>query len=179
MDYQDSEILPFDERFTKFDDANRAGLAVMVIDNGVIRFKKGYGLRNIETQEKVDCDTNFRMASVSKQFTAMCAAILEERKVISDEDPIGKFLPELPAYTKGIKIKHLIHHTSGLPNYARELWSSDKSKPMINNHDIYDWYKKQSRTTYFQAREYGEFIGHHVSLSGQEPIFMLHRLAFL
>jgi len=117
----------------------------MAIQDGVTRFKKGYGLSNLETKERVDCDTNFRMASVSKQFTAMAVAILEERGIISREDHISHYLAESPEYMKGIKIKHLVHHLSGLPDYADALWSSDKSKPLISKNDVYEYYKKQKK----------------------------------
>ena len=139
------EILSFDKRFARYDETDCPGLAVMVIHDGVTKFKKGYGLRNLKTKEKIDCDTNFRMASVSKQFTAMAVAILEERGKIARNDYISQYLPDVPDYMKKIEIWHLVHHLSGLPDYADALWSSDKSKPLLNNHDVYDYYKKQNK----------------------------------
>lgn len=148
------DLLPFDKRFTRFDDENRAGLAVMAIQNGVTLFKKGYGLRDLESAEKVDCDTNFRMASVSKQFTAMCVAILEENRKLSVNDYIGQYLPDIPEYMKSIKISHLIHHLSGLPDYSDALWSSDKNKPLISNHDVYAFYKNQKKLDFKPGKRF-------------------------
>jgi len=84
----------------------------MVIQDGVTKFKKGYGYSNLASKEKIDCHTNFRMASVSKQFTAMCVAILEERGKISGDQYISQYLPTLPDYMSNIKVSHLVHHLS-------------------------------------------------------------------
>jgi len=137
--------LPFDEKFQRYNETDCPGLAVMVIQDGVTKIKKGYGLSNLETKEKIDCDTNFRMASVSKQFTAMAVAILEEQGKIKKDDYISQYLADVPEYMKKIQVRHLVHHLSGLPDYGDALWSSDKSKPLISNHDIYDYYKKQKK----------------------------------
>ena len=142
------DYLPFEERFARYDDMPCPGLAVMAIVDGVTKFKKGYGLRNLETKEKVDCDTNFRMASVSKQFTAMCIAILEENRQISSDDYINRYFRNLPQYMNEIKIKHLVHHLSGLPDYSSDLWSSNKNKPLISNHDVYVFYKSQKKLNF-------------------------------
>jgi len=149
-----TNILPFDERFSIFDDENRAGLAAMVVENGVTIFKKGYGLRHLGTKEKIDCDTNFRMASVSKQFTAMCVAILEEQKKLSVDDDIGQYLSDLPEYMSAIKIRHLVHHLSGLPKYSNTFWSTDKSKPLLSNQDVFDFYKKQKKLKFKPGKKY-------------------------
>lgn len=150
------DVLPFEKRFARYNDTLCPGLAVMVVEDGVTRFKNGYGLRNLETKEKIDCDTNFRMASVSKQFTAMCIAILEERKQLSSDDYICRYFSDLPKYMNEIKISHLVHHLSGLPDYSNELWSSDKSKPLISNHDVYAFYKGRNALD-FKAGEQFEY----------------------
>jgi len=136
---------PFDKKFARYNEAKRAGLAVMAIENGKTRFKKGYGLRNLESEELVDSETNFRMASVSKQFTAMAVAILEDRLQINCEDSIARYLTDIPDYMTSIKVKHLVHHLSGLPEYADALWSSDKTKPLISNQDVFDYYKTRKK----------------------------------
>jgi len=149
-----SEIPTFDKDFSKFDIENRAGLAVMAIEKGVAKFKKGYGLRNLETNENVDCYTNFRMASVSKQFTAMCIAILEEKQKLSVEDEIDQYLSGLPKYMSEIRVSHLVHHLSGLPDYSDALWNSDKNKPLISNQDVFDYYKSQKKLKFKPGEKY-------------------------
>jgi len=140
-----NKTITFDARFSRYDDSHCPGLAVLVIQDGITKFKKGYGLSNLETNEKIDCDTNFRMASVSKQFTAMAVAILEERGKLFKDDHISQYLAQSPEYMNGIEVRHLVHHLSGLPDYADALWSSDRSKPLISNQDVYDYYKNQEK----------------------------------
>ncbi len=149
-----SDTPPFDEKFSRYDEANAAGLAVMVIQDGETVFQKGYGLRNIERQEQVDCHTNFRMGSITKHFTAMCIAILEERGEISDDDAIKMYFTDLPDYTHDIKVRHLVHHLSGLPNYEGEINSTDTSKPYRSNEDVYNFYKTQNKLKFQPGDEH-------------------------
>ena len=154
MTAEESTNLPFDKRFSRYDDEHCPGLAVLVVQDGVTKFKKGYGLANLETKEKIDGNTNFRMASVSKQFTGMAVAILEEQGRISREDCISQYLLGLPEYMNEIKVKHLIHHMSGLPNYEDALWSSNQDKPLVSNHDVLDFYRKQSKGKFEVGERY-------------------------
>jgi len=75
---------------------------------------KGYGSANLEYNIPITKSTVFNLASVSKHITAYCIALLESEGKLSIEDDIRKYLPELPDFGKTIKIKHLLHHTSGL-----------------------------------------------------------------
>ncbi|HVF90156.1 MAG TPA: serine hydrolase [Blastocatellia bacterium] len=93
------------------------GAAVMVIRDGKVIHKKGYGLANVEAGTPIDTNTVFDLASVSKQFTAMAVMILAERGKLSYDDPLTKFFPEFPAYASKITVRHLLNHTSGLPDY--------------------------------------------------------------
>jgi CubicO group peptidase (beta-lactamase class C family) len=97
--------------------ANAPGASVLVFQHDKIVFEKGYGVINIKTQEPINPNTNFRLASVTKQFTAMSILLLEQRHMLSLEDPITKYLPGFPAYGKNIKIKHLLTHSAGLVDY--------------------------------------------------------------
>jgi CubicO group peptidase (beta-lactamase class C family) len=156
MPLDQPDILPFEKRFAQYDDKHCPGLAVMVIEDGATKFKNGYGLRNLKTKEKINCHTNFRMASVSKQFTAKCIAILEEKKQLSCNDYISQYFPDLPEYMSSIKIKHLIHHLSGLPDYSSNFFSTNKNKPLISNHDVYAFYKSCNKLD-FEAGERFEY----------------------
>ena len=62
-------------------------------------------------------ETNFRMASVSKQFTAAAIMLLVDRRKLSLDDKLTKFFPGFPEYGDQITVKHLLTHTSGLPAY--------------------------------------------------------------
>src|SRR5262245_33092806 len=97
--------------------ANAPGAAVLVIHNGKILHEKGYGLANIATKTPITSTTTFDLASCSKQFTAMAIMMLAERGELSYDDPLTKFFPEFPAYASKITVRHLLNHTSGLPDY--------------------------------------------------------------
>src|SRR5260370_20406415 len=82
--------------------------------NQVIHFK-GYGCANLETGEQITPETVFDLGSVSKQFTAFAALSIFSASEL--DTPISKYLRGFPRYADKITIKHLIHHTSALPDY--------------------------------------------------------------
>jgi CubicO group peptidase (beta-lactamase class C family) len=89
--------------------------SILVFDSNKVIYKKSFGYSNLENQTKNDFDSKFCLASVSKPFTALAIIKLEEENLISLDDRISKYLPNLPDYSSEIKIKHLLTHTSGLP----------------------------------------------------------------
>ena len=97
--------------------AGGPGAAVAVIREGRVVHQKGYGLADIDTKLPITASTTFDLASVSKQFTAMAIMMLAERGKLSYEDPLTKFFPDFPAYGAKITVRHLLNHTSGLPDY--------------------------------------------------------------
>lgn len=106
-----------DNLFQNFSGTNTPGAAVMVIKDAKPVFAKGYGVANLEKKTACSTNTNFRLASVTKQFTAMAILILAERGQLSLEDRMTNFFPEFPDYGKEITIRHLLTHTSGLLDY--------------------------------------------------------------
>lgn len=92
------------------------GAVVMVIQDGKVVHKKGYGLADLENRTRMGPDTAFDLASVSKQFTAMAIMMLVERGALSYDDTLSRFFPELPPYAKAITVRHLLNHTSGVPD---------------------------------------------------------------
>ena len=89
----------------------------MVIHNGKPVFAKGFGLADLEKKTPCTTNTNFRLASVTKQFTAMAVLILVERGKLSLDERLTAFFPEFPAYGRQITVRHLLTHTSGLLDY--------------------------------------------------------------
>lgn len=96
---------------------NVPGAAVAIVRDGTIVFERGYGMADLEAGVPISPRTNFRLASITKQFTATAIEILAERERISYDDPIRRWLPSLPPYAGGITIRHLLTHTSGLLDY--------------------------------------------------------------
>lgn len=94
------------------------GVAVAVVKNGKVIFKKGYGMADLSNNIPITPQTVFNIASVSKQFTAFAIYLLGNEGQLSFEDNVRKYMPELPDYETPIKIKHLLAHTSGLRDYG-------------------------------------------------------------
>ncbi len=106
-----------DALFTEWNEGNTPGAALLVIRNGKVLLKKGYGLANIETKTPITPDTCFLLGSVTKQFTAMAVMLLAERGQLSYDDTLAKFFPQFPPYAQKITVRNLLNHTSGLPDY--------------------------------------------------------------
>lgn len=97
------------------------GLALLVVHDGQIVKSKGYGYANLEHQVPVKPETVFQSGSMGKQFTATAVMMLVEEGKISVEDPPSKFIGPTPTKWKGITIRHLLAHTSGLGDYPEEF----------------------------------------------------------
>lgn len=95
------------------------GVAVAVIRNGVTIVAKGYGLANVEHDAPVTRRTIFQSGSVGKQFTAAAAMLLVEDGKLALTDPLSKFFPDAPETWRQIVVRHLLTHTSGLPDYTQ------------------------------------------------------------
>jgi len=95
----------------------RPGCAVGVINNGEYIHKRGYGLANLEHNISIDENSIFRIGSISKQFTAMAIAILEEKGLLAFDDEMQKHIPDLIDYGEEVTINQMIHHFSGLGDY--------------------------------------------------------------
>jgi len=93
------------------------GAAVMVIEDGEILFEGGFGFADIESGTPISPESAFRLASVSKQFTAMAIMILSERGQLAYDDKLTQYLPELERFGDDIALRHLLTHTGGLPDY--------------------------------------------------------------
>jgi CubicO group peptidase (beta-lactamase class C family) len=97
--------------------ADEPGAAVLVMKGDKVLFDKGYGIADIETKVPIDGNTFFNIASVSKQFTAVAILQLAEAGKLSLEDPVSKYFPDFKAsFWKDIQIKHLLSHSSGVPD---------------------------------------------------------------
>jgi len=99
-------------------DPQGPGAAVAIIHDGAVIHSKGYGLANLEWEEPIAPDTVFRIGSTTKLFTATAILLLEAEGKLALEDAIRRHLPEMPAAYEPITIRHLLTHTSGIPNYV-------------------------------------------------------------
>jgi len=120
-----------EEIFSSFAKPHEPGLAVLVKKDGRVVFERGYGVKELRTGSKIDTKTNFRLASVTKQFTAMAVMLLVHDKKLRYEMTVGEIFPEFPAYGKKITVRQLLNHTSGLPDYEDLMEAAEKAKGPI------------------------------------------------
>jgi CubicO group peptidase (beta-lactamase class C family) len=114
-----------DAVFAKYDKPDAPGCAVAVYLHGKIFYKHGYGEANVEKKIPMTPEHVFELASMSKQFTAMSIALLEEEGKLSFDDPIRKFLPDLHECMQPVTIRHLVHHEGGIPDYMELMGNDD------------------------------------------------------
>jgi CubicO group peptidase (beta-lactamase class C family) len=106
---------------------NAPGLAVLVKKDGKIVFERGYGIADLRSKTSIDARTNFRLASVTKQFTAMAVMMLVHDGKLRYDETLSQIFPEFPAYGKTITIRNLLNHTSGLPDYEELMEAEEKT----------------------------------------------------
>ncbi len=97
---------------------NIPGLSLAVVREGKIVLAKGYGMANLELSTPANEKTCFLLYSITKSFTAMATMMLVEEGKISLEDPISKYLKDLPAIWNRVTIRQLLNHTSGIKNWG-------------------------------------------------------------
>jgi CubicO group peptidase (beta-lactamase class C family) len=105
---------PVDAVFAQWDRPGSPGCALGVFQDGRITYARGYGTADLEHDAPITPDSVFYAGSVSKQFTAMAAALAIRQGRLGADDDVRTYVPELPDYGRPITIRHLVHHTSGL-----------------------------------------------------------------
>ncbi|HLI16799.1 MAG TPA: serine hydrolase domain-containing protein [Rhodanobacteraceae bacterium] len=110
------------------------GASLLVVKDGKPLVERGYGYANLEEQIRTTPATNYRLASVTKQFTAASILLLNQEGKLHLDDPIRKWLPELPASDGKITIANLLTHTSGLIDYESLIPSTQTAQ--IDDNDV-------------------------------------------
>ncbi len=109
------------EKVTKAYVGPAPGCAAAVSLNGEVVFEKAYGLADLEHNVPNTPQTIFESGSVAKQFTAAALVLLQQDGKLSLEDPVRKYIPELPDYGSPLTIRHLLNHTAGLRDWGTVL----------------------------------------------------------
>jgi len=129
--------------------SNRApGAEVMVIRKGAVVYSAALGLADVEHRIPIGPRTAFDIASVSKQFTAMLAMILHEEGRLDYDTPVLSFLPELSRFGDGMTVRHLLTHTSGLPDYYDALAASAGERGWVANRDALAFLARQGEPVF-------------------------------
>jgi len=179
------------------------GLAVLVRRGGRTVLERAYGVRERRTRAPIDARTGFRLASVTKQLTAAAIVLLVREGRLRYDEPLSDALPGFPAYGKAVTIRHLLTHTSGLPDYELLMeeaekrgaprWTSDRQ---IRDDEVLELLEREtegrfapgSRWAYSNsgyvvlglvaARAAGRPFGDVLRERIFEPLGMTHTLAF-
>ncbi len=145
--------------------------AWLYAENGEIVSKGVLGFRDPEDTLPITEDTIFQLASVTKQFTATAVMLLMRQGLLSPEDEITNFFPELTVY-KGVTVRHLLTHTSGIPDYFDDadwfikIWKEEKRVP--GNDEILRFLCETEAKPYFAPGE-----GLHYSNTGYNLLALL------
>lgn len=171
------------------------GASLLVIKDGKPLVKRSYGQANLETHEAATPATNYRLASVSKQFTAAAVLLLAERGKLSLDDHVRHWLPELPPAHEQITIRQLLSHGGGLIDYE-DLMPADQTA-QINDADVLRMLAAEPRSYFAPGTSYRYSNGGYVLLglivervSGQslqdflsknifQPLGMTHTLLYV
>jgi CubicO group peptidase (beta-lactamase class C family) len=104
------------------------GFAVLVRYGGRNGYMRTEGVRDFRSNAKIDAHTNFRLASFTKQFTAMAIMLLVHDGKLRYDESLSKIFSDFPSYGKAITIRNLLNHTSGLPDYEDAMDAVEKVK---------------------------------------------------
>jgi CubicO group peptidase (beta-lactamase class C family) len=156
------------ERYT----GDAPGASVLVLREGVPLLRKSYGLADRETRVAATPATNYRLASVTKQFTAAAILLLVEEGRLSLDDGVRRWLPSLPTSANSITVRHLLTHSSGLIDYE-DVMPADFAG-QLHDADVLRLLETQDKT-YFPPG-----TGYRYSNSGYALLaLMAHTLAFV
>lgn len=143
-------------------DGQVPGASLLVLRDGKPLLRRGYGEADREGKVRATPATNYRLASVSKQFTAASILLLKQDGKLKLSDPVRKWIPELPASDKAITIRHLLTHTSGLIDYE-DLIPDDRQK-QLSDADVLDLIASQHRLYFAPGSDYRYSNGGYVLL---------------
>src|SRR6266850_3492298 len=108
--------------------SDQPGFAVLMRYNGRNILTRTEGVRDLHSKAKIDARTNFRLASFTKQFTAMAIMLLVHDRKLRYDQTLAELFPDFPAYGKSITVRNLLNHTSGLPDYEDLMDAVEKQK---------------------------------------------------
>jgi len=110
-----------DRLFSYYHENGMFNGAVLAAENGKVIYSKTFGFSDFENKKSLDASSVFNIASTTKPFTALGIMMLQERGKLSYADKLSDYFPEFPAYAKGITIRHLLTHTSGMIDFLNDL----------------------------------------------------------
>lgn len=119
------------------------GMSIAVVRGSNTIIMRGYGFADLENDVPATAETVYRIASITKQFTAAAIMRLVEQRKIHLDDPITKFLPEYPAAGRKVTIHHLLNHTSGIPTFAGMAKAREKRRLDLTHEQVLAFFKDE------------------------------------
>jgi CubicO group peptidase (beta-lactamase class C family) len=157
-DSKDLEKLNAIFRTTGLESEDAPGAAVLVIKHGRVLYQRGYGVADLGSPAKIGPRTNFRLASVSKQFTAMAIMLLVHDGRLHYDDRLTDIFPDFPEYGRAVTVRNLLNHASGLQDYEDLMPQSDPNVPVeqiqIQDAGVLDLLKRQKSTKFTPGSEW-------------------------
>jgi CubicO group peptidase (beta-lactamase class C family) len=148
-------VTRIDSVFRRFEAPGSPGCALGVVRDGALAYARGYGLASVELGVPITPTTVFDIGSVSKQFTALSIVLLAQDGKLSLDDDIRTHVPEVPAYSRPITIRHLLHHTSGLRDYIDVLsWSGVADEAVTGDREALEAIARQRAPNFPAGAEY-------------------------
>jgi CubicO group peptidase (beta-lactamase class C family) len=123
-----------DSLMAPYAQAGGPGASLLVVRDGRVVHRRSYGLADVEHRVAATPETNFRLASLSKQLTATAVMLLAQDGRLRLGDDVTTLLPALPAFARGVTVRHLLQHTSGLPDY--EDFVPDTQTTQVHDADV-------------------------------------------
>jgi len=109
--------------FTKAQADGRFNGSVLIGRKGQVLLRRDYGMASFENAVPITPRTRFKIFSTTKHFTATAIMLLQDQGKLAVSDPVGKFFPEFPAEWRSVTVRHLLTHSSGIPDFTETLLS--------------------------------------------------------
>lgn len=144
------------EKAAKTNSGPAPGCAVGVSLNGVSVFEKAFGLAEMEHSIANTPQTIFESGSVAKQFTAAALVLLQQDGKLNIDDPVRKYIPELPDYGKPLTIRHMLNHTAGLRDWGSvmSLTGAGRGDRVVTQEIALDVVSRQKALDFAPGAEY-------------------------
>jgi CubicO group peptidase (beta-lactamase class C family) len=150
---QKTPVAQIDGIFAGVTSPRDPGLAALLRQNGRTIFAKTYGMRDLRSSLPITPETNFRLASFTKQFTAMAVMLLVHDGKLHYDDTLTRIFPDFPVYGRSVTVRNLLNHTGGLQDYETLLDGKYPGKewfefPQIHDAEVLAMMKQQKSTKF-------------------------------
>jgi len=144
-----------DRHFAAAAAVDSPGCQAAIFRRGEVLARREYGSANVEHRAPVTTSTRFPLASISKQFTAFAVLLLAQEGKLSLDDDVRRFVPEVPQLGHRITIRHLLHHTSGLRDYADlRGFAGERMEDVVTEHDVLQFLSRQRALNFTPGAEH-------------------------